>query len=214
MSTFRRCRLGSVVSELGHGATMVPVGWRAVSELLKTAIRTQGRVEGDLVMVDRFLNHRVDVDLMAEIGRWLAERIGPCDAVITSEASGIAPGYATAAALGVPMIFAKKRPGRPAGPISRSVHSPTKGDTPWLHINPGALDGLKRVAVVDDFLSRGRTAAALVEMLEESSLVVVGVGFCIEKAYEGGRGLLEELGVPVVSAAVISGIRDGLPVVV
>lgn len=192
---------------------MVPVGWRAVSELLKTAIREQGRVEGDLVMVDRFLNHRVDVALMTDIGRWLAEALGPCDAVITSEASGIAPAFATAEALDVPMIFAKKRPGRPSGPIARSVHSPTKGDTPWLHLVPHALDGLRRVAIVDDFLSRGRTAVALVEMLGESDIDVVGVGFCIEKAYEGGRQLLEAHGVRVLAAATISGIEGGRPVV-
>ncbi len=164
-------------------------------------------------MVDGFLNHRVDVALMGDIGTWLAAAIGSCDAIVTSEASGIAPAFATASALGVPMVFAKKRPGTPPGPVSRSVHSPTKGDTPWLHISPRALDGLERVAIVDDFLSRGRTAGALVEMLEESDLDVTCVGFCIEKAYEGGRSLLEDLGVRVVSAAVISGIEDGRPVV-
>ena len=190
---------------------MVPVGWLTVSELLKTAIRDHGRVEGDLVMVDGFLNHRVDVSLMTEIGRWLAAALGPADAVVTSEASGIAPAFATAEALGVPMIFAKKRPGQPPGPISRSVHSPTKGDTPWLHINPRALDGLATVVIVDDFLSKGRTAAALVEMLEESGVTVIGVGFCIEKAYEGGRDLLESLNVRVVAAATVTGIEDGRP---
>lgn len=184
-----------------------------MSELLKTAIREQGRVEGDLVMVDGFLNHRVDVALLADIGGWLAGAIGPCDAVITSEASGIAPAFATASALGVPMVFAKKRPGTPPGPISRSVHSPTKGDTPWLHITPTALAGLERVAIVDDFLSKGRTAAALVDMLEESGLDVTTVGFCIEKAYDGGRTLLEGHGVRVVAAAVVSGIEEGRPVV-
>jgi xanthine phosphoribosyltransferase len=153
------------------------------------------------------------VALMSDIGTWLAGAIGSCDAIVTSEASGIAPAFATASALGVPMVFAKKRPGTPPGPVSRSVHSPTKGDTPWLHISPPALVGLERVAVVDDFLSRGRTAGALVEMLEESELEVTCVGFCIEKAYEGGRSLLEDLGVRVVSAAVISGIEDGRPVV-
>jgi xanthine phosphoribosyltransferase len=192
---------------------MVPVVWRTVSELLKNAIREQGRVQGDLVMVDGFLNHRIDIALMHEIGRWMAAHLESCDAVITSEASGIAPAFAAAEAMDVPMVFAKKRPGRPDGPISRSVHSPTKGDTPWLHINPKALEGFSRVAIVDDFLSRGRTAAALVEMLEETSLEVVGVAFCIEKAYEGGRALLEGLGVPVVSAAVIAGIEDGRPIV-
>jgi xanthine phosphoribosyltransferase len=180
---------------------------------LKATIRTQGRVAGDLVMVDGFLNHRVDVALMGDIGSWLAAAIGPCDAIVTSEASGIAPAFATAAALGVPMVFAKKRPGTQPGPLSRSVHSPTKGDTPWLHISPAALDGLQRVGIVDDFLSRGRTAGALVEMLEESDLDVTCVGFCIEKAYEGGRSLLEDLGVRVVSAATISGIENGRPVV-
>lgn len=192
---------------------MLPVGWLTVCQPLISAIRDQGRVQGDLVMVDGFLNHRVDVALMGEIGRWLASELGSCDAVVTSEASGIAPAYAVAEALDVPMIFAKKRPGKPSGPISRSVHSPTKGDTPWLHLQPHALDGLERVVIVDDFLSRGRTAAALVEMLEESSVEVSGVGFCIEKAYEGGRALLEDHGVRVVAAATIIGIEDGRPIV-
>jgi xanthine phosphoribosyltransferase len=186
----------------------------AVSDELKKAIRQHGRVDGDLVMVDGFLNHRVDVGLVGHIGVWLAEALGPCDAVITSEASGIAPAYATAEALGVPMVFAKKRPGRPAGPISRNVHSPTKGDSPWLHLAPHVLEGLHTVVVVDDFLSRGRTALALAEMLEESGLEVTGIGFCIEKAYEGGRDLLEQAGVRVVAAATIGGIEEGRPVVV
>ncbi len=80
-----------------------------MSERLRAAILTSGRVRGELVLVDTFLNHRIDVDLMAEIGAWLAGRFDPVDAVVTSEASGIAPAYAAATAMGVPVVFAKKR---------------------------------------------------------------------------------------------------------
>jgi xanthine phosphoribosyltransferase len=184
-----------------------------VVDSLKNAIRDGGRVEGDLVMVDDFLNHRIDVRLMAEIGEWLADRLGPCDAIVTSEASGIAPALTTAIALDVPLVFAKKRPVRPEGPVSREVHSPSKGDRPWLSIAPRALGDSQRLALVDDFLSAGRTALALVEMLREAGREVGKAGFCIEKAYAGGRVLLEAAGIEVVAAAVVEGIVDGRPVV-
>lgn len=184
-----------------------------MSDLLRTAIIERGRVVGDLVMVDGFLNHRIEIPLMEDVGRSLAEKLGDCEAVVTSEASGIAPAYATAGALGVPMIFAKKRPYPSPEAISRRVPSPTKGDRPWLEISPHALDGLERVAVVDDFLSAGRTALALAEMLREVGCSVVGMGFAVEKAFAGGRALLETAGYRVVAAVVVAGVESGRPVV-
>lgn len=185
-----------------------------MSEALKNAILTTARVDGDLVMVDDFLNHRVDPVLMSDIGSWLAERLEPCEAVVTSEASGIAPALTTAAALGVPMVFAKKRPTPPEGAYTREVHSPTKGDRPWLSITPRALGSFKRVVLVDDFLAAGRTALALAEMLRESGCEITRAGFCIEKSAFGGRDRLEQAGVEVVSAAIIGGIVDGRPTLV
>jgi xanthine phosphoribosyltransferase len=193
---------------------MLPVGSRLVSQLLKSFIREHGRVEGGLVMVDGFLNHRVDVRLVGEVSAWLAPRLGAVDGILTSEASGIAPAFAVASTLEIPMVFAKKRPGRPdASLVSRPVRSPSKGDTPWLSIRPEMFDGITRMALVDDFLSAGRTAQALVEMVRGLGIEISTAGFCIEKRYEGGRERLEAIAVEVISAAVIEEVVDGRPIV-
>ena len=184
-----------------------------MSTLLKHAILTRARVEGEIVLVDGFLNHRVEPKLVDEVGRFLAGALGPCQAIVTSEASGIAPAYAAASALGVDMVFAKKRPQPPTGSLSRRIVSPTKGDTTWLALAPRAIAGLERVAIVDDFLWGGRTALALVEMLREAGIEVTAAGFCVEKTFGNGRSLLEAAGIEVVSAAVITGIEGGRPVV-
>lgn len=184
-----------------------------MSEVLKNAIRTRARVNGEIVLVDGFLNHRVEPDLIEDVATFLAGELGPCDAVVTSEASGIAPALAVAAVLGVDMVFAKKRPAPPGEGHHRQVTSPTKGDSPFLVLSPAAIAGLGRVVIVDDFLWGGRTALALAEMLREAGIAVTGAGFCIEKTFGNGRRLLEEAGIPVVAAAVITGIIDGRPVV-
>lgn len=183
-----------------------------MSERLREAIRTRGRVHGELVLVDTFLNHKIDVDLMTEIGAWLAERFEPVDAVVTSEASGIAPAFTTAAALDVPVVFAKKRNEARPDVLSRQVVSPTKGDRPWLELAPHILEGIHTAVVVDDFLAGGRTALALAEMLEEAGVHVVGFGFAIERAWAGGRARLEQAGFRVVAAATVLDVDDGRPV--
>lgn len=183
-----------------------------MSERLRAAILTSGRVHGELVLVDTFLNHRIDVDLMAEIGTWLAGRFDPVDAVVTSEASGIAPAYAAATAMGVPVVFAKKRNEPRPETLNRQVVSPTKGDRPWLELAPHILDGIGTAVVIDDFLAGGRTALALAEMLEEAGVRVTGFGFAIERAWARGRERLEAAGFRVVAAATVLDVKDGRPV--
>lgn len=183
-----------------------------MSDALKEAIRRRGRVEGDLVMVDTFLNHRVDPALVRDVGTWLSDRFGPADAVVTSEASGIAPAFVAAEHRGVPMIFAKKRNEPREGALCRQVVSPTKGDRPWLEIAPHVLDGVRSALIVDDFLAGGRTALALGEMLQEAGIAVIGLGFCVERAWAGGRTRLEEAGFSVEAAATVLSVDDGRPV--
>jgi len=183
-------------------------------DALRERILAEGRVSGDLVLVDGFLNHRIDTALMAEIGRWLAAAVGDDapDVVVTSEASGIAPAYAVAAALGSPLVFAKKRHDPAPGLLGRQVESPTKGDRPWLQIEPRVLDGLRTAVVVDDFLAGGRTALALGEMLEEAGVRVLAFAFAVERAWAGGRERLEAGGHRVVAAAAVLAVEDGRPV--
>lgn len=179
---------------------------------LKTAILTRSRIAGELVIVERFLNHRVDIELIRIIGRWLTARLPTADAVITSEASGIAPSFAVAEAMGVPMIYAKKRPAPREGTYSRQVESATKGDRPWLEIVPAVLEDIGTAVVVDDFLAGGRTALALGEMLMDAGVDVLAFGFAVERAWAGGRARLEAVGHDVVTAATVVAIENGAPI--
>jgi len=164
------------------------------------------------VKVDDFLNHRVEPALLEAIGRDLAQRFPAPDVVLTAEASGIVPAFVTAAGLGVPMVYAKRYPraqsDRPA--FVREVTSPTKGTEYRVEVAHRVLPPQTRVLVIDDFLSGGRTAEALGEIVEESAGTVIGFGFVIEKVFVGGRSKLESRGWRVESLLRILGIEGGL----
>lgn len=183
------------------------------SDLLRDAILAHGRVEGPLLKVDDFLNHRVDPGLMRAVGADLAARFRDArpDLVLTAEASGIPAAQETAAALGLPYVYAKKYPRgdavRPAW--VREVSSPTKGVEYRVEVAHRVMEPGWRVLIVDDFLSRGRTAEALGEIVEEAGCTVAGLGFVIEKAFMDGRALLEDHGWAVESVAIVTGLDGG-----
>lgn len=174
-------------------------------------IRTDAVYSGDgLLRVDSFLNHQVDTILLTEVGVWLAQRLTPggdeaITRVVTVETSGIVPGLTVAQALGVPMLFArKKRPRTLVGEVyAAEAHSHTKDETVLLQIAVEYLRPEDRVLLIDDFLGTGATMAALIDLVEQSGAQLEGIGIVIEKRYEGGRARLGELQVPVVAAAVV-----------
>jgi len=179
---------------------------------LRTYILTEARVEGDLLKVDHFLNHRVDTKLATSIGEDMAALLAPerPELVITIEASGIIPAFTTAAALGLPLIYAKKYPRTGARPsLGRTVTSPTKGGAYQLEVAIHVLAGVERVVVVDDFLSRGRTAQALGEILEEAGCRVAAMGFVIEKSFLHGRERLAGAGFKVESLLNVISLANG-----
>ena len=180
-------------------------------EELRKRILESGKVESQLVIVDSFLNHRTDPELMTKVGIWLAERLGDFDVAVTAEASGIPAAFATARAAGKHFIYAKKQNRRldPELHLIRQISSPTKGGKTWITIRKELLGEGKDVVIVDDFLSRGRTAQALGSMIEEAGNRLTGFGFVIEKTFTGGRSLLEKHGWKVQSAAIIDSIQDG-----
>ena len=185
-----------------------------IGATIRRAVASRGRVEGALVKVDEFLNHRLEPALMAEIGVDLGHLLRPVEPslILTAEASGIPPALAAATALGIDMIYAKKYPrrgtARPA--FVREVSSPTKGDEYRVEVAHRVLGAGERVAIVDDFLSRGRTAESLGEIVEEAGSAVVAFGFVIEKAFMEGRSRLEEHGWPVSSLVTILALEPEL----
>jgi len=176
---------------------------------LRKRIETEARYLGNgILKVDSFLNHRVDTMLMTHIGRELARRLvegGAKDVnkVITAETSGIAPALTTAQALGVPMVFArKKQPVTLTGDCYQSsARSHTKGEPVELHVSSEYLSRLDRVVLIDDFLGFGEATSAMLDIIEQSGATLCGVGYVLEKLYEDGRSVLAHLEVPVVSLA-------------
>lgn len=183
---------------------------------ISAIVEERGRVSGDLVLVDDFLNHRVDPVIIDDIGRQIAEHFADLkpDLIVTAEASGIPPAMATARYLPVPVVYAKKYPA--AGErdtFVREVHSPTKGVEYRVEVTRRALEPDGRAVIIDDFLSGGRTAEALGQIVEESGGQIAGYAFVIEKQFAGGRNILEAHGWNVWSLVEIAGIENGKPVI-
>ncbi len=178
---------------------------------LHQKIRDEATVVGDIVLVDHFLNHRVDPAVMGEVGRRITKIAAPLDAgvILTAEASGIPPAMAFSLESGLPMVYAKKyvTPGERVS-YWREVSSATKGFEYRIEVRDHIFSG-GRVLIVDDFLHRGRTAVALGEIVEEAGGTVAGFVFVIEKAFAGGRAGLEQRGWPVWSLVSIKSLVGG-----
>lgn len=183
---------------------------------LARRIQEEAAIErGQILRIDHFLNHRVEPEFIAALGEALAERLRPFhpDLVLTAEASGLPPALATAGALGIPMLYAKKyAPNVEPPALSRVIPSPTKGGETRLVVSSRYLLPGMRVVLVDDFLSNGRTALALAEICQEAGVLLVAAGFVVEKLFQGGRVPLEALGVPVAALAQIERLEGGVVV--
>lgn len=185
---------------------------RPFPELVRR-IEQEGIVQGnEILKIDHFLNHRIEPSFMQAMAQEVAERLRAFkpDMVLTAEASGIAPGLMVALALDVPMVFAKKyHPEVETPMLSRLIPSPTKGGDVRMVISQRYLTAGKRVAIVDDFLSNGRTALALIEITREAGSEPVAAAFLVEKCFKRGHSLIQETGVPVITLAQVEHLADG-----
>ena len=181
---------------------------------LEERILKDGYVLGENILkVDSFLTHQVDLNLMKEIGKVFADKFKDAGItkVVTIEASGIAPALYTADALGVPMIFAKKSKNitMNEGILTAEVYSFTKQASNTVSIASKYLSENDKVLIVDDFLANGQAAKGLIEIVEQAGAKVEAVGIVIEKSFQDGRGLLEKTGIPVFSLARLERFENG-----
>ncbi len=177
-------------------------------------IRRDGMNLGNgILKVDGFINHQVDPALMDACGKELAFRLASLGAtkVLTAEISGIAPALMTARYLGLPVVYARKTKPitMPDEVFLTLAPSHTKGRMVELIVSPEYLTGQEKVLIIDDFLASGATIMGLVRLAQTAGASVVGIGTLIEKTFEGGRELLESLGVPIESLASITSLEDG-----
>ncbi len=183
-------------------------------EMLKERIRRDGVNLGKgILKVDSFINHQVDPALMLAVGGALAARFAHLGAnkIVTAEISGIAPALTTALALGIPVVYARKTKPVTMHPNAMKAEAPshTKGVMTELMISPEFLGPRDHVLVIDDFLARGETIRALVQLVCMAGARLIGIGAVIEKRFEGGRAALAELNVPIETLACIASMDDG-----
>lgn len=183
-------------------------------QTLVEAIREQGQVlPGGILKVDGILNHQLLPGLTREMGERFAAHFGPLQPskMVTVEVSGIAPALATALALNVPLVYARKqRPVTMQGAVLQGqALSRTKGGAVDLYLAAEYLSATDRVVVIDDFLASGLTLRALAGMVAQGGATLLGFGCVIEKSFEGGRAALADLGVPIHTLANILELGEG-----
>ncbi|MCI8497215.1 MAG: xanthine phosphoribosyltransferase [Clostridiales bacterium] len=177
-------------------------------EALKNRILKDGKVKaGNVLKVDSFLNHQLDVRLLAEMGREFERLFSGCGItkILTIESSGIAIACAAAQCFDVPVLFAKKHQTKNiAGDVyTATVESYTHGRVYDLIVSKEFLGPQDKVLVIDDFLANGSALLSLIELIRSAGAELVGAGIAIEKGYQPGGERVRSLGVRVESLAVI-----------
>ena len=177
-------------------------------ELLKQRILKDGHVKaGNVLKVDNFLNHQMDVALFAEIGKELKRRFSekPINKILTIEASGIGIACLTAEQFGVPVVFAKKSQSKNIdGEVyTTRVESFTHGRVYDIIVSKKFLSPEDRVLLIDDFLAKGSALNGLCQLVEDSGATLVGAGIVIEKGFQEGGELIRGRGVRVESLAIV-----------
>jgi xanthine phosphoribosyltransferase len=188
-------------------------GELAIMEDLRRRIRQEGRNLGQgILKIDSVINHQVDATLMLEAGAEFAKRFAETHPtrVLTAEVSGIIPAMATAYAMGLPLVYARKhKPVTMMDPVFvEFAPSHTKGGEVSLMVSPEFLHAGDRVLIIDDFLATGKTIAAMARIVESAEARVVGIGTLVEKSFEKGREVLADLNAPIVSLVIIEEMRD------
>ncbi len=186
-------------------------------ELLKARIASEGRIIGDnIVKVDTFLNHQIDVSLISAIGQAFYDyfKNQTVTKVLTVEASGIAIAALTAQKFNVPMVFAKKAQSvnLDGAVYTSNVYSFTKKRAYDVIVEKKFLGPDDRVLIVDDFLAEGNACLGLIDIIEQSKATIVGVGIAIEKGFQKGGAEIRKMGYDLRSLAIIEAMseRDGI----
>ena len=182
-------------------------------ELLKERIRRDGKVKGtDVLKVDSFLNHQMDVELFAEIGKEFKRRFAGCEInkILTIEASGIGIACVAAQYFHCPVIFAKKTQTKNiAGEVYTSkVESFTHGRVYDIIVAKEFLGPGDKVLLIDDFLANGAALEGLAQLVKDAGAERVGAGIVIEKAFQPGGDRLRAKGLRVEALARVQSMNE------
>ena len=163
--------------------------------------------EGNVLKVDSFLNHQMDISLMEEMGREFKRRFGHknINKVLTIEASGIGIACFVAKEFGVPMVFAKKSKSIniDGDMYVAEVESFTHKNKNQVIVSKRFLNPEDRVLIIDDFLANGCALQGLISITESAGATVEGLGIAIEKGFQIGGRVIRNLGYHLESLAIV-----------
>lgn len=186
-------------------------------KLLEDRILKDGHIGTDNVLkVDSFLNHQIDVSFVCELGKefYRLFKDENITKILTIEASGIGIACLTAQYFNVPVVFAKKTKtiNIYSDTYNATVHSYTHKKDYDIVVSNEFLSTDDNVLIIDDFLAKGSALTALLMLIEKAGAKTAGAGIVIEKAYQGGGDLVRDMGVRVESLAKIKSIsqKDGI----
>lgn len=182
-------------------------------KLLEDRILKDGRVyPGDVLKVDSFLNHQIDVPFVSELGRefYRLYKDAGVTKILTIEASGIGIASLTAACFSCPVVFAKKgeTSNQSSDVYTSEVYSYTHKKHYSVRVAKEYLGKEDRVLIIDDFLATGSALEALVKLVNDSGATLCGVGIVIEKAFQPGGDEIRKKGIRVESLARIGSMTD------
>ena len=181
--------------------------------LLEERIRKDGVIKpGNILKVDSFLNHQMDIPFLNQIGREFHRLFADegVTKILTVEASGIGIACLAAQYFNVPVVFAKKNKTKNiAGDVYKTdVVSFTHGRTYTVIVSKDFLNENDRVLLIDDFLANGCALLGLAELVQQSGAHIVGAGIVIEKGFQRGGELVRQKGIRLESLAVVESMGD------
>lgn len=177
----------------------------AVRFMTERVAREGRALDEHILLVDSFLNHQIDMQLMRQCGEAFAEHFANrgITRVMTVESSGIAPAGMTALCMGLPLVVFKKKTSRITnGSVYQTgVQSFTKDVRYELTVARRFLPAGEKILFIDDFLAMGEAANGVARLVAEAGSELAGIGIVIEKTFQPGRRRLEEQGFDVFSLA-------------
>lgn len=176
--------------------------------LLQKKIMKDGVIKaGNVLKVDSFLNHQIDVPFISELGKEFKKLFDDrqVDKILTIEASGIGIACLTAVYFGVPVLFAKKSAGSNMDKdvYATEVKSFTHNKVNHVVASKKYLNAGEHILIMDDFLANGCAVQGLIDLVKQAGGIVEGVGICIEKGFQCGGDELRASGIDVKSLAII-----------
>ncbi len=182
-------------------------------QLLKDKINKEGVVKkGNVLKVDSFLNHQMDIAFLEEIGKEFKRRFADetITKILTIEASGIGIACITARYFQVPVLFAKKTQTKNiAGEVYTSkVESFTHNKVYDVIVSKQFLTADDRILIIDDFLANGKALIGLSDIVKQAGASLVGAGIVIEKGFQEGGRIIRNMGIRLESLAIVDAMDE------